>query len=82
MPAKNLPPLSTNELIARAEDFTRREPAKAMLAGFGLGLALHVLPLRAIFSLLAGILSLLLRPALLLLGVLKLAELSRDRPRS
>ncbi|MEO6740642.1 MAG: hypothetical protein ABIP20_10335 [Chthoniobacteraceae bacterium] len=64
-------------VIQRADDFARREPAKAVVSGFGAGFLINLLPLRAIASLLVGIAFSCLRPVLLFLGVMKACEFCR-----
>lgn len=78
---QTMPQLSTSNsstrLLDHADDFARREPAKAVATGFGLGFLLYVLPLGAIASMLVSLLFALARPALLLLGVLKAFDFAR-----
>lgn len=64
-------------MLLQADDFARREPAKAIASSFGVGLLIHLLPLRAIASLLVGIACSGLRPILLFLGLMKACDLYR-----
>ena len=57
--------------LGQAEEFTRREPVKAVACAFGAGLLLHLLPTRATTAVVFG----LARPVLLCLGLLKAWEL-------
>ena len=70
-------PRKYDDLLERADEFARREPARATVSAFGAGLLLNFLPLAAIAAALVGILFSLLRPALLFLGLLKACELCR-----
>lgn len=63
------------EILDDAETMLRREPAKAVLAAFGIGLLIHVLPKRLIVSTATTTALTLLKPALLTFGVVKAAEL-------
>ena len=70
-------PPKLDDLMKRADDFARREPARATLSAFGAGFLLNLLPLGAIAAALVGIAFSLVRPALLFLGVYKACELCR-----
>ena len=67
-------------LPAPAEEYVRKEPAKAVSTAFGAGFILSLLPLGAIVAGLIGLAISLLRPALLVLGVMKACELYRLNP--
>lgn len=71
------PPPAIESIMQRADDFARREPAKAVVSGFGAGFLLNLLPLRAIASALVAIAFSCLRPALLFLGLMKACEFCR-----
>ena len=62
-----------------ADDFARREPAKAVVSAFGAGILLNLLPFSAIAAALVGIAFSLVRPALLFLGLLKACEFYRTQ---
>lgn len=64
-------------IMQRADDFARREPARAVVSGFGAGFLLNLLPLRMIASALVGIAFCFVRPALLFLGLMKACEFYR-----
>ena len=57
-------------MIASVENYTRKEPTKAVSAAFGAGLILTLLPVGGIVRLLF----IALRPLLLVLGFVKLYE--------
>ena len=63
-----------DDWMHRADEYARREPAKAVASAFGTGFLLNILPLPAIASAVTGIAFSLVRPALLFLGLLKAVE--------
>ena len=66
---------STLEALARdASLYAREEPAKALGTAFGVGFLFALLPIGRVLSALLGLLMQLFRPALLLLGFVKLLE--------
>lgn len=67
-------------LIAQANDYAKKEPAKALAAGLAAGLIVNLLP-RRLFSGVARMTAPLVRPALLGLGVVKACELCSREPR-
>jgi hypothetical protein len=67
-------------LLDEMESLARRDPAKAALAAVGVGVAINVLPTRAIVAGVTAVSVTLLRPVLLTLGVVKLLELTRSQP--
>ena len=69
-------------LLERADDFARREPTKAVVAAFGGGLLLNMLPLGAIAAALTGIAFSFVRPALLFLGLVKACEMCGVKPQT
>ena len=71
--------LELDALLERADDFARREPARATVAAFGAGFLLNLLPLGAIAAALTGVAFSLVRPALLFFGLLKACELCRSK---
>ena len=80
---KPLPtPPKLDDLMERADDFARREPARATLSAFGAGFLLNLLPLGAIAAALVAIAFSLVRPALLFLGLFKACELFRSKTQS
>jgi len=75
---KNSPP-ALEEWTQRADEFARREPAKAVVSAFGAGFLLNLLPLGAIVGALVGIAFSLVRPVLLFLGLIKAVEFYRTQ---
>jgi hypothetical protein len=79
-------PISTVEApqldqwLDRADDYARREPAKAVVCAFGAGFLVNLIPLGAIVGAVTGIAFGMLRPLLLFLGLMKACELLRTRP--
>lgn len=65
---------SLDPLVERVELFAREKPAKAVSAAFGAGILLALLPLGGILTALIRILFLLLRPVLIILGLIRLYE--------
>jgi hypothetical protein len=61
-------------LVHRTEDFAREEPMKAVGIAFAAGLFMTVLPIGAIIGGLMRVALTLIRPALLVLGAIKLYE--------
>ncbi len=61
-------------LIARTEQYAREEPLKTVGVAFGAGLILTLLPVGAIVVAVVRLTLSLLRPALLILGAIKLYE--------
>lgn len=57
-----------------ADEYARREPTKAVVSAFGIGVLLNMLPLAAIAASLVRAATLLVRPGLLFLGLIKAAE--------
>ncbi|MFZ4594863.1 MAG: hypothetical protein ACOYOF_11435 [Verrucomicrobiaceae bacterium] len=77
----NLPPgkpvaFSLQQVLDDVAQFARREPATtAVVAAFGAGLLLNLLPTRAVARTVTAVGSMLMRPALLSLGLIKAVEL-------
>jgi hypothetical protein len=72
--APTAPAPSLERIVAATEKYAREEPGRAVSAAFGTGLILTLLPVGAIVS---GVLRLalaLVRPFLIILGVVKLYE--------
>jgi hypothetical protein len=62
------------DLGGRAQEFARNEPAQAVGLAFLAGLFLTLLPIGRIVSVLIRLAFALIRPALLILGAVKLCE--------
>ncbi|MEI6715342.1 MAG: hypothetical protein WCO60_16415 [Verrucomicrobiota bacterium] len=65
---------SLDPLVERAEVFTREKPGKALSAAFGLGILMALLPIGSIVGGLIRLTLLLLRPVLVILGLVRLYE--------
>lgn len=65
---------TVEDLGSRAQDFVRQEPAQAVGVAFLAGLVLTVLPVGRLVAVLIRLAFALLRPALLILGAVKLCE--------
>ena len=61
-------------LVHRTEEYTREEPLKAVGVAFVAGLFMTLLPVGSIISGLLRLVLALVRPALLILGAIKLYE--------
>jgi hypothetical protein len=61
--------------LHRAEEFARRDPAKAMATAFGAGLLLNFLPSRFIVGAVTAVAVPFMRPTLLALGLYKAFEI-------
>jgi hypothetical protein len=73
-------PPALDDLMSRADDFARREPATAVASAFGAGFLLNLLPLGGIAAALVGLVFSMVKPLLLFLGVLKACEFCRAQP--
>ena len=65
---------AVEDLGGRAQEFARHEPAQAVGFAFLAGLILTLLPVGRILSVLLRLALALVRPALLILGAVKLCE--------
>lgn len=70
---------SPDAILHQADEYTRREPRAALASAFGIGLLLNLLPLRFLVGIVASVAVPLLRPALLVLGLIKACELFRSQ---
>jgi hypothetical protein len=73
-------PPKLDDLMSQADEFARREPATAVASAFGAGFLLNMLPLGAIAAALVGIAFTLVKPLLMVLGVVKACEFCRTLP--
>lgn len=71
--------LSLHQTLSRVEEYVRREPTKAAAAALGTGLVLNLLPPRLLASVTGNIVTRLLPPVLLGLGVLKAFEICCEK---
>lgn len=67
--------LCLHRTLERAEDYVRREPAKAVGAALGAGLVLTMLPARSMVRPIAALCAAMVSPTLLGLGLIKAFEL-------
>ena len=67
-------PTGVASLLARADDYARQEPTKAVVSAAGAGFLINLLPIGAIAGGLIGVGFAMVRPALLFLGLLKAFE--------
>jgi len=68
-----------SELVRKTADEVRKQPVKSLVWAFFVGIFLTVFPIGRMISLLVGIAVGLLRPVLLLLGLLKVSEAIGER---
>ena len=68
-----------DDLMSRADEYARREPATAIASAFGAGFLLNLLPLGAIAGALVGVAFSFVRPALMFLGIFKACEFYRTQ---
>ena len=71
-----------SRFMDEAEDFARKDPAKAVAAAVGAGLLLNILPTRYLVASASAVALTMLKPALLTLGVLKAFELCSSQSHS
>jgi hypothetical protein len=69
------------DVVKRVEAYVKEEPVKAASAAFGLGILLAFLPVGGVVSGIFRLLFLLVRPLLMILGVVKIFEHWEDRQR-
>ena len=65
--------------LNEADEFARREPAKAVASAFGAGFLINLLPVGALVGTVATLAFGLVRPVLLFLGLMKAFELTREK---
>jgi hypothetical protein len=68
-----------SELIRKTADEVRKQPVKSLVWAFFVGIFLTVFPIGRMLGLLFGLAVGLLRPVLLLLGLLKVCETIGER---
>ncbi len=64
-----------HRILHDAENFVRRDPAKAIATAFGAGLLLNLVPPRVIVGAITAVAVPFMRPALLSLGLFKVFEM-------
>jgi hypothetical protein len=65
--------------LSEADEFARREPAKAVASAFGAGFLINLLPIGALVGTVATLAFAFVRPVLLFLGLMKAFELTREK---
>ncbi len=65
---------AAESLLTRTEEFAREDPMKAVGGAFAAGLLLTILPIGALLGAVVRLGVMLLRPALLILGAVKVYE--------
>ena len=68
-----------SDLVHRAAEEVRRQPVKSLVWAFFVGIFLTMFPVGRILSLITGIVFGLLRPVLLLLGLVKISEVITEK---
>ena len=67
------------KFLDAAEEYVNKKPLKALGAACGMGIVLNILPTRFIAGSASSLAVTLVRPALLILGLLKTLELIRSK---
>ena len=65
--------------MQKTAEEVRRQPVKSLVGAFFVGIVLTIFPIGRILSLVTSIVFGLLRPVLLLLGVVKISEVINER---
>ena len=68
-----------NDFVQKTAEEVRRQPVKSLVWAFFVGIFLTVFPIGRILSLVTSLVFGLLRPVLLLLGVVKISEAINER---
>ena len=68
-----------SDLVQKTAEEVRRQPVKSLVWSFFVGIFLTIIPLGRILSLVTGVIFGLLRPVLLLLGLVKVSEILGDK---
>lgn len=66
-------------LVDDAATYAKRDPTKAVLTAFGVGLLLNILPTRFIAGTVSTVATTVLKPTLMTLGVIKVCEIYLDQ---
>lgn len=75
-------PSNMDVLVNRAESYTKAKPTKALSAAFGLGIIMALFPMGRVIGFVLRLVFALLRPVLLILGVVRVYEEYNSRTRS
>jgi hypothetical protein len=68
-----------SDLVEKAAEEVRKQPVKSLVWAFFVGIFLTIFPISRILGLLTGIILGLVRPMLLLLGLVKISEFLNER---
>jgi len=68
-----------SDLVEKTAEEVRKQPVKSLVWAFFVGIFLTIFPVGRILGLLASIVFGLLRPVLLLLGLVKISEILSER---
>ncbi len=68
-----------SDLVQKAAEEVRKQPVKSLVWAFFVGIFLTIFPIGRILGLFTGIIFGLLRPVLLLLGLVKISEVLNER---
>ena len=68
-----------NDFVQKTAEEVRRQPVKSLVWAFFVGIFLTIFPIGRILSLATGIVFGLLRPVLLLLGLVKISEVISEK---
>jgi hypothetical protein len=68
-----------NDFVQKAAEEVRKQPVKSLVWAFFVGIFLTIIPVGRILSLVTGIVFGLLRPVLLLLGLVKISEILGEK---
>ena len=68
-----------NDFVQKTAEEVRRQPVKSLVWAFFVGIFLTIFPIGRILSLVTSLVFGLLRPVLLLLGVVKISEAINER---
>ena len=68
-----------NDFVQKTAEEVRRQPVKSLVWAFFVGIFLTIFPIGRILSLVTSLVFGLLRPVLLLLGVVKISEVINER---
>ena len=71
--------MPVNNLVERAAEEVRRQPVKSLVWAFFVGIFLTIFPIGRILGLVTSIVFGLLRPVLLLLGLVKVSEVLAEK---
>ncbi len=72
-------PKPVTDFVQRTADEVRRQPVKSMVWAFFIGIFLTIFPIGRILGLITSMIFGLLRPVLLLLGLVKVSEVISEK---